>query len=120
MMLDWNAYLEQVSACVKEVSQFAPSAAAGYIALANGANKTTYLDAKTRELIAIAIAVTTRCDGCIVVHTDRAIKAGATREEVAEALGVAIALNAGAALTYSARVLDAYTAIDGAAKSNAE
>jgi len=93
MMLDWNAYLEQVSACVKEVSQFAPSAAAGYI------------------------AVTTRCDGCIVVHTDRAIKAGATREEVAEALGVAIALNAGAALTYSARVLDAYAAIDGAAKS---
>ena len=115
MMLDWNAYLEQVSACVKEVSQFAPSAAAGYVALANGANKTTHLDAKTRELIAIAI--TTRCDGCIVVHTDRAIKAGATREEVAEALGVAIALNAGAALTYSARVLDAYAAIDGAAKS---
>ena len=54
------------------------------------------------------------------MHTDRAIRAGATREEVAEALGVAIALNAGAALTYSARVLDAYTAIDGAAKSNAE
>ena len=120
MMLDWNAYLEQVSACVKEVSQFAPSAAAGYVALANSANKTTHLDAKTRELIAIAIAVTTRCDGCIGVHTDRAIKAGATREEVGEALGVAIALNAGVALTYSARVLDAYVAIDGAAKSNAE
>jgi len=120
MMLDWNAYLEQVSARVTEMPQFAPNATAGFIALANGANKTTYLDAKTRELIAIAIAVTTRCDGCIGVHTDRAIRAGATREEVAEALGVAIALNAGAALTYSARVLDAYTAIDGAAKSNAE
>ena len=56
----------------------------------------------------------------IGVHTDRAIKAGATREEVAEALGVAIALNAGAALAYSARVLDAYAAIHGAAKSAAE
>lgn len=54
------------------------------------------------------------------MHTDRAIKAGATREEVAEALGVAIALNAGAALAYSARVLDAYAAIDGAAKPAAE
>jgi AhpD family alkylhydroperoxidase len=84
------------------------------------ASKSTHLDAKTRELIAIAIAVTTRCDGCIGAHTDRAIKAGATREEVAEALGVAIALNAGAALAYSARVLDAYAAIDGAAKSAAE
>ena len=85
-----------------------------------GASKTTDLDAKTHELIALAIAVTTRCDGCIGVHTERAIKAGATREEVAEALGVAIALNAGAAMAYSARVLDAYAAIDGAAKSAAE
>jgi alkylhydroperoxidase/carboxymuconolactone decarboxylase family protein YurZ len=54
------------------------------------------------------------------VHTERAINAGATREEVAEALGVAVALNAGAAMAYSARVLDAYAAIDGAAKSAAE
>jgi AhpD family alkylhydroperoxidase len=92
----------------------------GFWALANGANKTTHLDAKTRELIALAIAVTTRCDGCIGVHTDRAIKAGATRNEVAEALGVAIALNAGAAVAYSTRVLDAYAAIDGEAKSAAE
>lgn len=120
MMLDWNAYPEQVSARVKEMSQLAPNAVAGFIALANGASRTTYLDVKTRELIALAIAVTTRCDGCIGVHTDRAIKAGATREEVAEALGVAIALNAGAALTYSARVLDAYAAIDGTTEENAE
>jgi alkylhydroperoxidase/carboxymuconolactone decarboxylase family protein YurZ len=48
------------------------------------------------------------------VHTERAINARATREEIAEALGVAIALNAGAAPTYSARVLDAYATIDGA------
>jgi AhpD family alkylhydroperoxidase len=120
MMLDWNAYPAELGARVKEMSRLAPNAVSGFMALDNGANKTTHLDAKTRELIALAIAVTTRCDGCIGVHTDRAIKAGATREEVAEALGVAIALNAGAALAYSARVLDAYAAIDGAAKSAAE
>jgi AhpD family alkylhydroperoxidase len=116
MMLDWNAYPAELNARVKEMSQLAPNAVAGFIALDKGANKTILLDAKTRELI----AVTTRCDSCIGVHTDRAINAGATREEVAEALGVAIALNAGAALAYSARVLDAYAAIDGAAKSTAE
>jgi alkylhydroperoxidase/carboxymuconolactone decarboxylase family protein YurZ len=54
------------------------------------------------------------------VRKRRAIKAGATRNEVAEALGVAIVLNAGAAVAYSARVLDAYAAIDGEAKSAAE
>jgi AhpD family alkylhydroperoxidase len=90
------------------------------MAFDNGANKTTHLDAKTRELIAVAIAVTTRCNGCIGAHSDRSIKAGATRDEVAEALGVAIEPNAGAALPYSARVLDADAAIDGEAKSAAE
>ncbi len=63
-----------------------------------------------RELIALAVAVTRQCDGCIVVHTDAALQHGATREEIAEALGVAIAVNAGAALIYSSRVMDAYTA----------
>ena len=105
------------SARAKEMSQLAPNAVAGFVALDRGANKTTHLDAKTPELIAVAIAVTTRCDGCIGVHTDRAINAGATREEVAEALGVAVALNAGAALAYSARVLDAYATIHGAQAS---
>ena len=81
MMLDWNAYPAELSARVKEMSQLAPHAVAGFVALDRGANKTTHLDAKTRELIAVAIAVTTRCDGCIGVHTDRAINAGATAKK---------------------------------------
>jgi AhpD family alkylhydroperoxidase len=60
------------------------------------------------------VAVTTRCDGCITVHTGEALKHGATREEIAEALGVAVAMNAGAAMVYSARVLDAVAAHSGA------
>jgi AhpD family alkylhydroperoxidase len=63
------------------------------------------------------VAVTTHCDGCIVFHTDAALKAGASKEEIAEALGVAIAMNAGAALVYSARVLDAVAAKTQAAPS---
>jgi AhpD family alkylhydroperoxidase len=58
-------------------------------------------------LIALAVAVTVRCDGCIAVHTDAALRHGATREEIAEALGVAVAVNAGAALVYTTRVMDA-------------
>lgn len=66
------------------------------------------LDAKTRELIALAVAVTTRCEGCISSHAAAAQKFGATREEVAEALGTAIALNAGAAFVYSGKALAAF------------
>jgi alkylhydroperoxidase/carboxymuconolactone decarboxylase family protein YurZ len=54
--------------------------------------------------------VTVRCDGCIAIHTDAAIRHGASREEIAEALGVAVAVNAGAALVFSTRVMDAFAA----------
>ena len=54
--------------------------------------------------------ITLRCDGCIAVHLAAAVKPGATREEIAEALGVGISVNAGAALVYSARTLDAFDA----------
>lgn len=81
----------------------------GYQALSTAGAKTGHLDAKTRELIALAVAITRQCDGCITVHTDAAAKHGATREEVAEALGVAIAVNASAALVFSARVMDAFS-----------
>jgi AhpD family alkylhydroperoxidase len=80
----------------------------GSQALSNVGAKTGHLDAKTGELIAFAVAVTRQCDG-ITVHTDAAAKHGATQEEVAEALGVSIAVNAGAALVYSARVMDAFS-----------
>ena len=53
--------------------------------------------------------MTRQCDGCITTHVHAAKKQGATKEEIAEALGVAIAVNAGAALVFSARVIDALT-----------
>ena len=68
------------------------------------------LDAKTRELIAIAVAITTRCESCISVHAAAAAKAGATESEIAGALATAISLNAGAAYTYALRALEAVDA----------
>lgn len=108
MMLDWNDYRRQLAAGVNEIGQLSPDTIKGYVALSSAGQKTDRLGAKVRELIALAVAVTLRCDGCITVHTDAAIKCGATREEIAEALGVATNVNAGAALVYSARVMDAF------------
>src|SRR5260221_14003272 len=110
MMLDWDGYLKQITSTIGQLASVSPDLVRGYRALSDAGNKTGKLDAKTRELIALAVAVTRQCDGCITVHTDAAVKHGATREEIAEALGVAIAVNAGAALVYSARVMDAYSA----------
>ena len=107
MMLGWNEYRAQLVAGVKEIGQLSPDTVKGYMELGSAGQKKDLLGAKTRELIALAVAVTLRCDGCIAVHTDAAIRHGATKEEIAEALGVAIAVNAGAALVYSTRVMDA-------------
>src|SRR5690349_20879602 len=110
MMLDWKTYREQLQATVGEIGKISPETIRGYQGLSNAGAKTATLDAKTRELIALAVAVTRQCDGCIATHVDAAARHGATREEVVEALGVAIAINAGAALVYSARVMDAFAA----------
>jgi AhpD family alkylhydroperoxidase len=107
MMLDWNEYRKQLIAGVKEVGQLSQDTIRGYVALSSAGQKKDLLGAKTRELIALAVAVTLRCDGCITMHTEAAIRHGATQDEIAEALGVAVSVNAGAALVYSTRVMDA-------------
>jgi AhpD family alkylhydroperoxidase len=109
-MMDWNDYHKQVLAGVGDIARISPDIVKGYQMLGGAAGKTGLLGMKVQELIALAVAVTVRCDGCIAVHTDAAVKAGATKEEIAEALGTAAAVNAGAALVYSARVMDAHAA----------
>jgi len=109
-MLDWNEYQKQIGAQLSQFMKLTPDSVRGYQTLSAANAKDSKLGAKVRELISLAVAVTTHCDGCITVHTDNALKAGATREEIAEALGVAMAMNAGAALIYSLRTLDAVDA----------
>src|ERR1700730_4230207 len=110
MMLDRNEYRKQLAAGVKQIGQLSPDTVKGYVELSSAGSKKNLLGAKVRELIALAVAVSLRCDGCIAVHTEAARRQGGTDEEIAEALGVAIAVNAGAAMVYSARVIDAVAA----------
>ncbi|MEO8998355.1 MAG: carboxymuconolactone decarboxylase family protein [Rhodanobacter sp.] len=112
-MLDWLGYRKELIGRIGEIGKLSPDMLRGYQTLSGAGEKTGHLDAKTRELISLAVAVTTHCDGCITVHTGEALKHGATREEITEALGVAVAMNAGAAMVYSARVMDAVNAHSG-------
>jgi AhpD family alkylhydroperoxidase len=109
-MLDWNAYRQQLVAGVGGLGKLNPDIVKGYATLSRAGQTAGHLDEKTRELIALAVAITLRCDGCITVHTVAARKQGATSEEIAEALGVAVSVNAGAAVVYSTRALDAFAA----------
>lgn len=110
-MQDWNKYRDVLGGRVQELGNLSPDTIRGLQTIDGSAVKTGHLEPKIHELIALAVAVTTRCDGCIAFHTKAAVEKGATKEEISEALGVAVGLNAGAAVVYSARVLDAYAAV---------
>ena len=107
MMFDWQTYRDQLMAGIKDIGQNSPGTIKGYLELGAAGAKQDLLGAKMRELISLEVAVTVRCDGCIAVHSEAALRAGATKAEITEALGVAVAVSAGAALVYSTRVMDA-------------
>src|SRR6266576_4282388 len=109
-MLDWNTYRQQLVAGVGGLGKLNPDIVKGYTTLSRAGQKAGHLDEKTRELLALAVAITLRCDGCITVHTAAARERGARKEEIAEVLGVAVSVNAGAAVVYSTRALDAFDA----------
>jgi AhpD family alkylhydroperoxidase len=110
MMIDWNEYHNQVKEGTAKIGRISPDILRGYRMMGDAAKKSDLLGPKVRELIALAVAVTVQCDGCIVVHTEAALKNGATEEEIIEALGVTVQVKAGSALIFSTRVLDAVKA----------
>ena len=65
------------------------------------------LDTKTKELIALAISVAAHCDDCIAHHVNDALEAGATREEISDALGVAILMGGGTSVVYASHAVEA-------------
>ena len=92
----------------RDLRQAIPDVYAAFGELHAAAMKPGALETKTKELIALAIAVTRECDGCIASHARGAASAGATEQEVAEMIGVAILMNGGTATVYGPRALAAF------------
>lgn len=89
-----------------ELKKLAPDEFNGFVALDSIIGKEGgAIPRKYRELMAIAIACTTQCPYCLDVHTRKAKRAGATREEVAEAVFISAALRAGASATHGTLAL---------------
>ena len=86
-MSDWNDYRVKTRQRIMGYGQQAPDTLRGAGILMSAGNRIRRLDERTRELIVMACAVTTRCDGCIAIHAEAAVKAGVSDEEIAEALG---------------------------------
>ncbi|WP_425098140.1 carboxymuconolactone decarboxylase family protein [Tropicibacter sp. S64] len=85
-----------------------PDTFGGFVAMEQAASPDGALSHKQKELIALAIAVALRCEDCITSHVQACIKAGSTRDEVAEALGTAIQMSGGPGLMYAGKALAAF------------
>jgi AhpD family alkylhydroperoxidase len=108
MFKSWTDLMRSLSASLRELRGGAPDVMKSFSAMAVAALKTNALDTKTKELIALAIAVAARCDDCIAFHAKAAAEHGATREEVMETLGLAIYMGAGPSVMYASHAVEAF------------
>jgi AhpD family alkylhydroperoxidase len=107
MNKQYPGYYDQLNELMKTLGKEIPDTMAGFGQLHKQAMTEGALSAKTKELIALAIAITVRCDGCIAYHVHDAILAGATRPEIVESIGVAILMGGGPSAIYGSEALGA-------------
>ena len=99
---------KRISGELQKLRRDIPDTMKAFSALAQAAGRDGALDKKTKELIALAIAIATRCDGCIGFHTEALVRLGATRQEVEETLGMTVYMGGGPSLMYAADAISAF------------
>lgn len=108
MTKNYQEITQDISAYTGALRKAVPETMDGFYAMAKAATKSGAVDEKTKELIALAIGVSTRCDGCIGFHAKALVRLGATREEIAETLGMCVYMGGGPSLMYAADALRAF------------
>lgn len=108
MTTDYGRIAADVSKQTSVLKQDIPETMAGFYAMAGAACKEGALDARTKEIVALGIAVATRCDPCIAFHTRALVKMGVSKAEFEELLGVAVYMGGGPSLMYSAHAMEAF------------
>lgn len=116
MSKNYHDITKQISSGIRTLRKDIPDVMAGFSAMAQAAGKDGALDKKTKELVALGIAISTRCDGCIGFHTEALVKLGCTRAEFEETLGMAVYMGGGPSLMYAGDAMTAWEQHGGAAE----
>jgi AhpD family alkylhydroperoxidase len=106
--MDWHNFMAGVEAEIATLSKEIPETARGFGVMGSAAKTSGALDEKTKELMALGIAIATRCDSCIGFHIKSLIRLGLTREELCEALAMATFMGGGPSYAFSAKALAAF------------
>ncbi|WP_425050379.1 carboxymuconolactone decarboxylase family protein [Psychromarinibacter sp. S121] len=111
--MDWKHHLDETSANLADYRKTHEAAGRGFTAMHRGAMGEGSLTLREKELIALAIGIAQRCVDCIGFHVQAAAKAGATRDDVADVIGVATLMGGGPAYMYGVKALEAYDQLIG-------
>jgi AhpD family alkylhydroperoxidase len=106
--MDYKSVAQQSRSEAIALYKAIPDTMTAFQGLMKAASKDGALSGKAKELMALAIAIATHCDGCIVFHVQNAIRQRASREEVAETIGVAVEMGGGPSTVYGGKALAAF------------
>jgi AhpD family alkylhydroperoxidase len=108
MANNYQQVTRDISAALAEIRKEVPDVLKGFNGMAQAASREGVLSHKNKELIAMAIAITARCEGCLGYHAQTLVKLGVTRQEFMEMLGVAVYMGGGPSLMTAAEALMAF------------
>ncbi|TCT35478.1 carboxymuconolactone decarboxylase family protein [Martelella mediterranea] len=108
MATDYKAMMADIGKQTAVLKKDIPDTMSNFYAMAGAADKAGALDPKTKEYVALGIAIAIRCEPCIAFHTRSLVKMGVTREEFEEVLGTAIYMGGGPAVMYAAHAMEAF------------
>lgn len=108
MPISYQEITSDIAPALAKLRKEIPDVISGFDKLAQAATKEGALSKKTKELIALALGIAARCDGCIGFHTQALVKLGVTREELLETLSMAVYMGGGPSLIYAAGALKAF------------
>lgn len=104
----WQNLLDETMSRFNKLSKETPETFKGWTEMGTAAKTAGHLDEKTKEFIALGIAISTKCESCIGFHTKSLVRLEATRDEIVEALAMVSYMGGGPAVTYSAKALEAF------------
>ena len=113
MCKDFVQIADEVAEGIGRLRQAAPDSIKAFGALSAAATAARAIDTKTKELMALAIGIAVHCDGCVAYHTKMAHQQGASKDEVAETVALALYMGGGPAAVYGADALRAYEQFSG-------
>ncbi|MDF1854703.1 carboxymuconolactone decarboxylase family protein [Pseudooceanicola sp.] len=106
--MSWRDKLEQTKSQLRVLNKTIPDATRAFGGLTKAVKTGSALDFKTKEFVALGIAVTKGCESCIVLHVDTLIRSGASRDEVGDALAMTLQMGGGPAMMYAAKALECF------------